>query len=184
MEIKKIRILALSGSLRAASLNTALLCAAISLAPEDVEIILYTGLGKLPLFNPDLDGRESAFVLDFRTQLQAADGVFIASPEYAHGVTGVMKNALDWMVSGEEFVGKPVALFNASPRATHAYAALKETITVMSARIINEASITVPLLGSQLDAAGIVADPEISRALYAAIVEFTRTIKASSTPCR
>lgn len=182
MEIKKTRILALSGSLRAASFNTALLRAAISLAPVDVEIILYTDLGNLPFFNPDLEGREPVSVLDFRAKLQAADGVFIASPEYAHGVTGVMKNALDWIVSGEEFVGMPVALFNASPRATHAYAALKETITVMSAHIVNEASITVPLLGSQLDEAGIVAHPEISRMLHTAIVEFRRAILSLSIP--
>ena len=153
-----ISILAISGSLRKASLNTALLRAAITLAPADVKITLYGGLGVLPLFNPDLEGFEPSSVMDFRTQLRQADGVLIASPEYAHGVTGAMKNALDWVVGGEEFVDKPVALLNASPRATHAYASLKETITVMSARIVEQASITVPLLGKNLDEAGIVSN--------------------------
>ena len=113
-------------------------------------------------------------------QLQAADGLLIASPEYAHGVTGVMKNALDWVVSGEQFVGKHIALFNTSPRASHAYAALRETVTVMSGRIVEEASITFPLLGSGLDAAGIVAHPEISLKLKTAITEFARSIKAAT----
>ena len=91
-----------------------------------------------------------------------------------------MKNALDWVVSGEQFVGKHIALFNTSPRASHAYAALRETVTVMSGRIVEEASITFPLLGSGLDAAGIVAHPEISLKLKTAITEFARSIKAAT----
>src|SRR5690349_13087893 len=112
-----MRILALSGSLRAASLNTALLRAAMALAPEGTEIILFDGLRVLPLFNPDLEPVEPAAVTELRAQVRASDGLLIASPEYAHGVTGTMKNALDWLVSGEEFVDKPVALLNASQRA-------------------------------------------------------------------
>lgn len=177
MDAGKIRLLAISGSLRAASFNTALLKAAQQLAPKDVDIILYTELGNLPFFNPDLEGAEPVSVLNFRALIKSVGGILIASPEYAHGVTGVMKNALDWVVSGEEFVGKPVALFNTSPRASHAYAALKETITVMSARIVDEASITVALMGTKLDAEGIVAHPEISQALQQSLIAFTKTIK-------
>jgi len=139
-----MRILAISGSLRLASSNTALLRAAATLAPEGVEITLYGGLGNLPHFNPDLEGTGPPSVMDFRTRLQVSDGVLISSPEYAHGVPGVLKNALDWLVGSGEFVGKPVALLNASPRATYAQASLAETITVMSARIVDEASITMP----------------------------------------
>jgi NAD(P)H-dependent FMN reductase len=164
------RILAISGSLRAASTNTALLRAAARLAPAGIEITLFEGLGLLPLFNPDIEATEPPPVASLRQQIKASDGLIIASPEYAHGVAGAIKNALDWMVSGEEFVNKPVALFNASPRATHAYAALKETVTVMSARIVEEASIAVPILGRNLDTTGIVTHLEISVALRAAIV--------------
>lgn len=170
------RILAISGSLRKASLNTALLRAVSKLAPADVRIDLYSGMEQLPLFNPDIEATDPPAVADLRNRLLGADGVFIASPEYAHGVTGVMKNALDWMVGCEAFVNKPVALLNASPRAAHAQAALKETITVMSARIVDEASITVPILGSKLDEQDIVSDPEISAALYEAILAFRRAI--------
>lgn len=170
------RILAISGSLRKASLNTALLRAVSKLAPSDVRIDLYSGMAQLPLFNPDIEATDPPAVADLRNRLLGADGVFIASPEYAHGVTGVMKNALDWMVGCEAFVHKPVALLNASPRAAHAQAALKETITVMSARIVDEASVTVPILGSKLDEPNIVSDPEISAALYEAILAFRRAI--------
>ncbi len=170
------RILAISGSLRQVSSNTALLQAAIDLSPANVEIRLYGGLGNLPHFNPDLEPTEPPSVTDLRNQLRWSDGLIISSPEYAHGIPGVLKNALDWLVSGEEFVGKPIALFNASPRAIHAQASLIEIVTTMAGRIVPEASITVSLLGRNLDAAGIVADLEISKELQSAIAAFTIAI--------
>ena len=115
----------------------------------EISIDLYSEIGKLPLFNPDIEDSNIPVVARLRDQLVAADGVLIASPEYAHGVTGTMKNALDWMVGCEAFVEKPVALLNASPRAVHAQAALKESVAVMSAYIVEEASITVPVLGNK-----------------------------------
>ena len=159
------RILAISGSLRAASINSALLRAAARLVPPGMSIELYRELGELPLFNPDIEATEPTAVVRLRSKIIAADAVLIASPEYAHGVTGVLKNALDWMVGNESFVNNPVALLNASPVSIHATASLKEIITVMSARIVEEASITLPLRGSRLDEQGIVSSPEISTAL-------------------
>ncbi len=164
-----MNILAISGSLRAASNNSALLRAVSRLAPPGIAVELFGDLGNLPLFNPDIEAAHPPVVARFREQLIAADAVIIASPEYAHGVTGSMKNALDWMVGCEAFVNKPVALLNASPRAVHAHASLKETLTVMSAVIVEEASIAVPVLGSSLDEEGIVAHPEISRRLIGAL---------------
>ena len=101
-------ILGLSGSLRAASLNSLLLRAAARLPPAGVNIKSYGGIGELPLFNADLDATLVPEVAALRFALNAAGAVFIASPEYAHGVSGVTKNALDWMVANETFVGKPV----------------------------------------------------------------------------
>jgi chromate reductase, NAD(P)H dehydrogenase (quinone) len=170
-------MLAISGSLRQVSFNTALLQAAIAISPAAVEMKLYGGLGDLPHFNPDLEPTEPPAVADLRAQVKWSDGLVISSPEYAHGIPGVLKNALDWLVSGEEFVGKPVALFNASPRATHAQASLTEIVTTMSGRIVPEASITVALLGKNLDAARILLDSEISGELQAAIESFAHAIK-------
>jgi NAD(P)H-dependent FMN reductase len=99
-----LRILAISGSLRQGSSNTALLQAAIALLPEGVEMKLYAGLGDLPHFNPDLEPMEPPSVTDLRAQVKWSDGLVISSPEYAHGVPGVLKNALDWLVSGDEFL--------------------------------------------------------------------------------
>jgi chromate reductase len=165
-----IRVLAISGSLRRRSSNTALVGAAARLAPETVDVWIYGELAELAPFNPDLDGdRPPDAVTRLRAQLQACDAVLISSPEYAHGVPGVLKNALDWVVGSGELVDKPIALINASRRAVHAWTSLRETLTVMSARVIVAASITIPLDGRALDADGIVRDGELSTALRSAL---------------
>jgi chromate reductase, NAD(P)H dehydrogenase (quinone) len=171
-----VRILAISGSLRQVSSNTTLLHAAIALSPAAVEMRLYRGLGDLPHFNPDLEPDIPPAVMDLKQQVAWCDGLLISSPEYAHGVPGVLKNALDWLVSGFEFIDKPMALFNASPHAIHAQAALTEIVTVMSGKIVPEACIAVPLPGRNLDVEGIVAEPEISSQIQAALVTFASEI--------
>ena len=164
-----MKILAISGSLRAASLNSALLRATARIAPSDICIQVSRCIADLPLFNPDLESDYPAPVVVLRSLLLAADAVLIASPEYAHGVTGAIKNALDWMVGNESLLGKPVALLNTSPRAVHAQAALRETLVTMSARVVGEACITLPILGSGLNEDGIVRHPEIRAALFGAL---------------
>jgi NAD(P)H-dependent FMN reductase len=141
--MRPLTVLTLSGSLRRASLNTAMLRMAADCAPAGLRLDLHHGLGDLPPFNPDLERDDPRAVALLRDAIAAADGVLIASPEYAHGVSGVMKNALDWMVGSGVLAAKPVVLWNASPRASHALAALRETLTVMSARLVDEASLQV-----------------------------------------
>jgi NAD(P)H-dependent FMN reductase len=98
----------------------------------------------------------------------------ICSPEYAHGVPGSLKNALDWVVSSGELVNKPIALINASPRAVHAYESLAETLRTMSAIVVPEACVTVPVLGSKLDAVQLAEDSEIGPVLRGAILALAR----------
>jgi chromate reductase len=169
-----MKILAVSGSLRAASLNTALLRTTARLAPPGMEVAMLRGLGDLPLFNPDLETQVPGSVAAMRSAVAAADALLIASPEYAHGVTGAIKNMLDWLVSYEPFVDKPVAVLNASARAHHADAALRETLRTMSAVLVEEASVSIPLLGSSLDENGIVQSPDIAQALRSALAALHR----------
>lgn len=143
------RLLALSGSLRKASLNALAIQTLKELAPASIRVQQHS-LADLPLFNPDIEDDGIASVASLKQALKAADGLIIASPEYAHGISGVMKNALDWLVSGDEFVDKPIMLINTSARATHGQAALKEVITTMSGNLIKAAHVTIPLLGSQM----------------------------------
>jgi len=136
-----IRLLAISGSLRHRSSNTEVLRALALLAPPWVTVTQYEGLATLPAFNPDLDGEDMTpptAVQDLRSQLANADAVVICSPEYAHGVPGSLKNALDWLVSVPDMVHKPTALVNASQRSTHAQLSLAETVRTMSMHLVAE----------------------------------------------
>ena len=172
-----MRILAVSGSLRASSSNTALLQAAVALSPRGIDLSFYAGLGDIPHFNPDLDDeRVSRAVTDWRAQLQSSDGVVFSTPEYAHGIPGVLKNALDWVVGSGELAEKPVTLFNASPRGTYAQDALTETLTVMSAKVVLASALTLQLLGRSLSASQVAADPAMSAALRAGIDSFALAI--------
>lgn len=172
-----MRLLAISGSLRTVSSNTALLQAAALLAPGDVDIELYDGLANLPHFNPDLDTElPPPTVANLRAKIGMADGLLISSPEYARGVPGSLKNALDWLVSGLEFPGKPVALLCASERSTYAKVALRLTLETMSARFVDEASITVHLLGKTHTSQEIATDPAIAPVVRAALDAFVKAI--------
>ena len=142
-----IKILAISGSLRSISSNTNILQGLINLAPEDTMIEIYEGIGNLPHFNPEIDDeRELLSVQDWRSQLKQANAVIFCTPEYAHGVPGVLKNALDWIVSSSEFMYKPTAVISASPSpdgGEKANASLVQTLKMMMADI-PEGSILLP----------------------------------------
>ncbi len=162
----------MSGSLRAASSNTQVLLAMARLAPAGVEVELYGGIGSLPHFSPDLDQpAPPETVLDLRRRVAGADAIVISSPEYAHGVPGSLKNALDWLVSGVEIVAMPIALLNPSPRSVHAQASLAETLKTMSAEVSSEASVTIPVSGSGIDVEGILNDPQLAGPLQQGLVE-------------
>jgi NAD(P)H-dependent FMN reductase len=156
-----MKILALSGSLRASSINSAVLRVIRTLAPASIDVCLFTELGDLPLYNPDLESAPPGVAIQLRNEVASADVLLIASPEYAHGVTGTIKNALDWLVAFEGFAYKPVAVLNTSPRAHHADAALREILITMSATLIEAASITLPLPSANFGEADLLAMPEI-----------------------
>ncbi|WP_259781620.1 NADPH-dependent FMN reductase [Aestuariispira ectoiniformans] len=180
------KILSISGSLRAESSNSELLGAAEILAPEGVRIVRYAGLGELPHFNPDLlgpDGSEPLppAVAELDALIGEADGVLISCPEYARGIPGSFKNMLDWLVGSHRFPYKPVALFNASPRASHAQEALKLVLTTMSATLVEEAFITVPLLAKGLMAQEIAAHPELAPIVSHALEAFSAAVRQAET---
>jgi chromate reductase len=169
-----IQILAISGSLRESSINSALLRAAARLAPPGAVIRLCDMPGKLPLFNPDLENALPDVVVQFRREVAEAGALLIASPEYAHGVTGVMKNALDWLVGDPLFVDRTVAVLNAAPRAHHADDALRETLRTMSARIVEEASLAVPGLGKHASENEMMESAPVVEVLRTALAALCR----------
>ena len=137
-----MKILALCGSLRSESLNAAVLRSAADLFVPPWELDIEPDLGRFPFFNADVEQTTlPEVVADLRARVGAADGLLIATPEYAHGTSGVLKNALEWLVGGGEISGKPVALASASPAVTggdRARAWLTETLTIMGANVLPE----------------------------------------------
>lgn len=174
-----MRLLAISGSLRAGSSNTALLEAARLVAPPGIEVAMYEGLAELPAFNPDLDTIEDdrlpASVAELRSLVGSVDGILVCSPEYAHGIPGSLKNLLDWLVGSVEFPFKPVALLKANAHSVHAQAQLAEVLTTMNARIVEEASVTIVLPSRDMSAASIARDERLGGALLAALDAMQRT---------
>lgn len=183
-----VRILAISGSLRAKSSNTAVLRAAMQLAPPGMTIDLFEGMAHLPLFNPDLDASDDtlpAEVVALRAKIADYDGLLIACPEYAHGVPGPMKNLLDWLVGSLTFPEKPVALFNAAAHASHAQAQLRETLRMMSGRFVESGSATIPLPNNTYDTKAILESTGLSDAILAALNGYAEALtRPAPSPAR
>jgi NAD(P)H-dependent FMN reductase len=112
-----MNLVAISGSPRAASANTALLQALAHHAPHGIAMQVFDGVAGLPIFSPDLEGPPAPpAVEDFAAMVARADGLVIACPEYVRALPGGFKNAIDWLVSRDEIVAKPIALIHASHR--------------------------------------------------------------------
>jgi chromate reductase, NAD(P)H dehydrogenase (quinone) len=163
--VNPYNILAISGSLREKSLNSALLSSVISMIPSRGTVVNYSEMAQLPHFNPDLDLDDiDAAVANWRRILKKANGVLICTPEYAKGVPGSLKNALDWVVSSGEFVNKPVAVISASPHpdgGAIANASLLSTLSMMSASVVEGGSLTVPFINKKLGKNEEIIDVEL-----------------------
>ena len=137
-----IRVLGIVGSLGARSSNLTLLETAASLAPEGIEVVLYTGLGDLPHFDPDLDPDDApSAVRALRQAIAASDAVLIAAPEYGHSLPGVLKNAIDWLIGSGELERKVVAITASVPsseRGREGLAALRQTLGAVRAVIVSD----------------------------------------------
>lgn len=138
---------------------------------------MYTEAGELPHFNPDRENAPADAVIRWQALLQRSDAVMIACPEYAHGVPGSFKNALDWVVGMTGLSGMPVALINTSPRAAHAAAALAEIVTTMDWHVVEAASIRIPCARKDIDPAELAAMPEFSEPLRAALFVLTQAAR-------
>ncbi len=136
-----LNILAICGSTRAQSTNLSLIKAIKHLFLEQLEIEIYSGLSELPHFNPDLNDTKEVSL--FKDKIKAASGFLICTPEYAMGVPGSLKNALDWTVASMEFSQKPVLLITASSSGEKAHTSLLETLKVIEAIIPEECQLLI-----------------------------------------
>src|SRR4051794_24733646 len=138
---RPVQLVAISGSLKESSANSALVRALADQAPERVEV--WDELGALRHFTPDDDG--GAPVASLRAAVTRADGVVIATPEYAGGMPGTLKNALDWLVGTGELYDKHVAVVSAAPspeRGQQARRWVEEVLGYQGARVVASFTVT------------------------------------------
>jgi chromate reductase, NAD(P)H dehydrogenase (quinone) len=157
------KILAIPGSLRGNSSSNLILKAISALVPSNISFEIFEGVGTLPHFNDAQDVPEA--IINFREKLKQADAILICTPEYAFGVPGSLKNALDWTVSSGEFVQKPVSLVTASSSGEKGHAALLLILTAISANVIQDATLLISFVRAKLDDQGNVKDPQVVKAL-------------------
>lgn len=143
-----MKILAISGSAREASTNTALLNVMKDVASTEVEVVVFHGLSSLPVFSPDLEGVDTPLVVrQFMAMIASSDGIVIASPEYVRAIPGGLKNAIDWMVSRNEIIDKPIALMHASHRGDDMLASLRLVLATVSRNFLESSFLRLPLIG-------------------------------------
>jgi chromate reductase len=164
-----MNILAICGSLRPESSNMAILKALSSWLPANTQYQIYDNIGKLPHFDPTLNHDNTPEEVNRLRQLIAkADGVVICSPEYAFGIPGSLKNALDWTVSSGEFTDKPVAIITASSSGEKAHEALLTVMNVITGRVPGSSTLLIPYVRTKVTN-GIITDGETTVKLQAVI---------------
>jgi chromate reductase len=168
------KILAISGSLRESSSTQHIVNSLKKWTPHPIEFIVYTGLAELPHFNDSPN--PPASVVAWRRQLAEAHAVLICTPEYAFGVPGSLKNALDWTVSSGDFVDKPVGVITASTVGDKAHASLLLTLSAISAKLSEETSLLIPFIRSKIDAEGTIKDDETATALQAVLHALIKSV--------
>lgn len=131
----QMKILAISGSGRAKSTNTAMLHAVADIARPVHTITVFSGIADLPVFSPDLEAEPlPANIQNFMDLIRESDCLIISSPEYVRAIPGGLKNAIDWLVSRDEIVNKPIALMHASHRGDNMLEQLRLVLATVSAQ--------------------------------------------------
>ncbi len=134
-----MKILAISGSARKVSTNTALLKAMRDIAPSSIEFTVFDQINNLPIFSPDNEGEKTPTVVeDFIKSVSDADGIIISSPEYIRCIPGGLKNAIDWMVSRTEIIDKPIILVHASSRGDDMLVSLRRVLSTVSSNFFED----------------------------------------------
>src|SRR3954470_17672495 len=174
-----MKILGISGSLRASSANNQVIKIISKIFPAEINFQIYSGLRHIPPFD-DSDG-PSKEVISFRNLVTDAAGVIICTPEYAFGVPGILKNALDWTVTSGDFVNKPVALITAASKGDSAHASLLLTLTAISADIHTDTNLLISFVRTKLDEKGDIKDAPTLKGLTAVINRFVERIAATHT---
>lgn len=173
------QILAISGSLRRSSANRAALRAAAAAAPDGIAVTLDSSVRALPHFDPDMESEAPEAVIRFRAACESASGILLAVPEYAFGIPGSFKNALDWTVGASSLSRKPVTVLSVAPvgRGVRVREALAHVLTAIDADVVFR---SVPIATSDLDPDGEVATPDVVAELRSIVAELASRSSAAA----
>ena len=181
-----MKILAISGSARESSTNTALLRAMRKLAPVDVELLIIHNLNTLPIFSPDTEGKKTPMVVcEFLETVSVVDGIIISSPEYVRAIPGGLKNAIDWMVSRFEIIDKPISLVHASHRGDDMLASLRLVLSTVSSNFLENLFFRIPLIGkSPEEITEFLSQPEHESQITSFLHNFVAALTQNSSGAR
>lgn len=175
-----MEILAISGSIRNGSYNTALLKAVLNLSPNNINITIFDGIQDIPIFNPDINDIEvPESVNSLMSKIRKSDGVIISTPEYAHGIPGALKNALDWLVSTDAMVLKPVVVTSVSTSAlggVRSHSSLLLILSAMNSNVVVDGSLNVPFAHNKFDIQLNLTDSITEKALLNSLSALDRAI--------
>ena len=181
----KKKIIAICGSTKKMSLNLSLIHAIADLTVTDFTLTVFSDIEKIPHFNPDLDNEIPPMqVEDFRRQLRESDGILICTPEYAMGVPGTLKNAIDWTVSSCEFSHKPVALITASSQGYKGHQSLLETLKIIESYISKATQLLIPYVKTKISSDNKITDPKTLEDVLKLINAFNRILKKNQNKYR
>jgi chromate reductase, NAD(P)H dehydrogenase (quinone) len=158
-----MKILAIPGSLRPASSSNVLLKKVATMFPSTTEVRISDLVGRLPHFDDPRDA--PPVVREFRNEVATADAVLICTPEYAFGIPGALKNALDWCVGSGEFINKPVAVVTASSSGEKGHAALLLVLAAISAVTNDRTTLLISGIRAKIDSTGNIVDQKTAHDL-------------------
>lgn len=174
----KPTILAISGSTRSQSANLQLIRYIADLYKDQLKIEIYTQIGELPHFNPDLDNENvPEIITTFRTKIEKADGVIICTPEYVFSLPGSLKNAIEWTVSTIVFSDKPTALITASSSGEKAHESLQLIMRTLGIKTNDETQLWLNSIKSKIDSAGNIKDTVVIEKINELMMNFIKLIK-------
>jgi chromate reductase, NAD(P)H dehydrogenase (quinone) len=178
-----MKVLGISGSLRRASHNGVLLRAAGEALPPEAELVVWDGLAGLPAFDEDLEADQPMAVRRFLAEVEDADALLIATPEYNASVPGALKNALDWAsrpFPDNVLRDKPALVIGASTGlfgAVWAQAEVRKALKASGAHVL-ESEVPVGMADMAFTEAGALADPELAERLHDAVGDLVREVVA------
>lgn len=174
-----MKILAIPGSLRNNSSSNKLMTFISTILPTEVHYQIYEDLASIPAFD-DREDIPSA-VAQFKKAISDADALLLCTPEYAFGVPGALKNAIDWTVSSGELVEKPVALITASSQGEKGHAAMLNILSALSTKTPPSSTLLISFIKAKLNDKGEITNPELIDQLKAVIHSMASALQSTST---